>query len=188
MLITKERVAMNKKSMIIIAVIAGVLLIGGGVMAYTNNQNDKKEAEKMAMEKKTEDEAMMKKDKAVNMEKDKMAKEGDAMEKDGDAMTVKGSYTAYDQSKLANAEKGDVVIFFHAGWCPKCQESDKNFKASATPDGLTLLKIDYDNSTELKKKYGVTIQHTYVQVDKDGNEIKQWNGSYTYDDLKSQIN
>ncbi len=179
---------MNKKLTIIVAVIAGTLLIGGGAFAYNNDQNNKKEAEKMAMEK----EAMamddaMKNDEAMAKDVDAMSEE-DAMEKDGDAMAVKGSYTAYDQAKLANAEKGDVVIFFHAGWCPKCQESDKNFNASATPDGLTLLKIDYDNSTELKQKYGVTMQHTYVQVDKDGNEIKQWSGSYTYDDLKSQIN
>lgn len=174
---------MNKKALMIVGIVVGVLLVGGSVMAYTSNQNDKKEQNKMAMEKKTENEAMMKKDEAAAMEKDKMAKDGD-----GDAMTVKGNYTAYDQAKLANAEKGDVVIFFHAGWCPKCQESDKNFKASATPDGLTLLKIDYDNSTELKQKYGVTMQHTYVQVDKNGNELKQWSGSYTYDDLKSQIN
>ncbi len=166
---------MNKKVLVIVAVVIGLFLVGGGVMAYTNNQNDKKEQEKMAMEKKTESEAMMK-------------KEGEVMEKTGDAMTAKGSYTSYDQAKLVNAEKGDVVIFFHAGWCPKCQQSDKNFKASATPDGLTLLKIDYDNSTKLKQKYGVTMQHTYVQVDKDGNEIKQWSGSYTYDDLKGQIN
>ncbi|MDQ2973110.1 MAG: thioredoxin family protein [bacterium] len=172
---------MNKKALVIVSVVVGLLLVGGGALAYTNNQNDKKEQEKMAMEKNTEDEAMMKKNEAAAMEEDKMAKEGDAM-------AVKGSYTAYDQAKLANAEKGDVVIFFHAGWCPKCKESDKNFSASVTPEGLTLLKVDYDNSTELKQKYGVTMQHTYVQVDKDGNEIKQWNGSYTYDDLKSQIN
>ncbi len=162
---------MNKKLLIIASIVAGLFLVGG-VLAYSSDQSKKKDAEHAAM---------MKKEGAAAMEKEKMAK-------NGDAMSVKGSYTAYDQSKLANAEKGDVVIFFHAGWCPKCQESDKNFNASATPDGLTLLKIDYDNSTELKQKYGVTIQHTYVQVDKNGNEIKQWSGSYTYDDLKSQIN
>ena len=171
---------MNNKSLVIVVAVAGLLLVGGGVFAYASDQNNKEE-EKMMMEKKASNEAMMKKDEAAAMEKDKMVKEGDAM-------AVTGSYTAYDQAKLANAEKGDVVIFFHAGWCPKCQESDKNFKASATPDGLTLLKVDYDNSTELRQKYGVTLQHTYVQVDSDGNEIKQWNGSYTYDDLKSQIN
>ncbi|MEO5691317.1 MAG: thioredoxin family protein [Candidatus Saccharimonadales bacterium] len=179
---------MNKKALMIASIVVGALLIGGGAMAYTNDQNDKKEQEKMAMEKKSEDEAMMKKDAAAAMEKDEVAKTKDGMAKDADLMAVAGSYTAYDQAKLANAEKGDVVIFFHAGWCPKCRESDKNFTADATPDGLTLLKVDYDNSTELKQKYGVTMQHTYVQVDKDGNEIKQWNGSYTYDDLKSQLN
>lgn len=163
-----------KKNLPIIIIVA-VLAIGGIAFAYSNNQNNKnaKKNETVAME--------MKKAEELAMEKEKMTKEGEVM-------TQKGSYTTYDQAKLANAEKGDVVLFFHAGWCPKCQESDKNFKASATPDGLTILKIDYDNSTELRQKYGVTIQHTFVQVDKAGNELKQWNGSYSYDDIKSQVN
>lgn len=182
MLITKERVEMNKKSMIIITVIAGVLLIGGGVMAYTSDQNKKKDAEHAAMMKKE----------AAAMEKDKMAKEADkmaktdAMKKDGDAMMIQGSFTDYDTAKLANAEKGDVVLYFSAPWCPTCQEANKNFNASSAPDGLTLLKVDYDSSTDLKKQYGVTYQHTFVQVDKDGKQLKKWSGSTTYEQLKAE--
>ena len=99
---------------------------------------------------------------------------------------VKGSYSAYDSSKIANAAHGIVVLDFSATWCPTCVEADKNFKASSTPDGLTLLKIDYDTSTELKRKYGVTIQHTFVQVDKNGKLLKKWIGSSTYDELLKQ--
>ncbi len=172
------------KNYIVAAIIAVVVLAGGAFAFSQSTNNENAEAERMAMEKKNETAAMERE----AMEKDKMAKEDDAMEKAGDAMSVKGSYTAYDQAKLANAEKGDVVLFFHASWCPKCQESEKNFTSSSTPDGLTLLKVDYDDSTELKQKYGVTIQHTFVQVDKDGNELKQWNGSYSYDELKTQLN
>ncbi len=101
---------------------------------------------------------------------------------------LKGSFSDYDEAKLANAEKGDVVLFFSAPWCPVCQQANKNFTSSATPDGLTLLKVDYDSSTELKKRYGVTYQHTYVQVDKDGKQIKKWSASKTYDDIKTQLN
>jgi thioredoxin-related protein len=35
-------------------------------------------------------------------------------------------------------------------------------------------KVDFDNSTELRKKYGVTDKHTFVQVDKQGNKISMW--------------
>ena len=113
-------------------------------------------------------------------------KKADAMKSPGTEMMVKGSYTAYDPTKLANAAHGKVVLNFSAPWCPTCVEADKNFKASTTPDGLTLLKVDYDTSTELKRKYGVTIQHTFVQVDKNGKLLKKWGGSLTYDELLKQ--
>ena len=175
---------MNKKTLVIVSVVVGLFLVGGGALAYTSDQNKKKDAENAAM---------MKKEAAAAMEKDKMAKEGDAMvkedamKKDGDAMMIKGSFTDYDTAKLANAEKGDVVLYFSAPWCPTCQEANKNFNASSAPDGLTLLKVDYDSSTDLKKQYGVTYQHTFVQVDKDGKQLKKWSGSTTYDQLKVEI-
>jgi len=49
-----------------------------------------------------------------------------------------------------------------------------------------LLKVDYDKSTDLKRKYGVTYQHTFVQVDKGGHLLKKWSGTSTYDELLKQ--
>lgn len=49
------------------------------------------------------------------------------------------------------------------------------------------MKVNYDNSKELKTKYGVTYQHTLVQVDKDGKLLKKWAGSPTLSDLVSEI-
>ncbi len=164
---------MNKKSMIIIAVIAGVLLIGGGALAYNNNQNKKKESDKMAMEKKAmAKEAMAK--------KDAMKKDGDTMKKD-DAMSKSGSYVTLadynaNPTKYADSKK---VYFFHASWCPICQGIEKEINAdmSKIPAGVTLIKTDFDNSTELRQKYGVTTQYTFVQVDNSGNEIAQWSAT-----------
>ena len=100
-----------------------------------------------------------------------------------------GSYVAYSADKLAMAETGDVVLFFHASWCPSCKalNSDIEKNIGAIPAGVTILKTDYDKETELKKKYGVTTQHTLVQVDKDGNLIKKWSGGSKLENLLSQI-
>ncbi len=49
------------------------------------------------------------------------------------------------------------------------------------------VKTDYDTERELKKKYGVTYQHTFVQVDAQGNQIKKWGGSNTLSAVLSQI-
>ena len=115
--------------------------------------------------------------------------EADAAMKKTEGMApamLKGSYSAYSVAKLANADHSKVVLDFTASWCPTCQEAAKNFKATATPDGLTLLTVDYDKSTALKQKYGVTYQHTFVQVDKNGKLLKKWSGSSTYDEVVKQ--
>jgi thioredoxin 1 len=100
-----------------------------------------------------------------------------------------GSYEAYSSDKIAMAQTGDIVIFFHASWCPSCRalNSDIEKNVSSLPQGLVVLKADYDKETELKKKYGVTSQHTLVQVDKDGNLIKKWTGGSKVADLVAQV-
>ena len=100
-----------------------------------------------------------------------------------------GSYEAYDPSKLAYAKDGDVILFFNASWCPTCRALDKDIKQniSSIPSGVTILNVNYDNSTDLKKKYGVTYQHTLVQVDANGNMIAKWTGSRDLDALLPNI-
>lgn len=186
---------MNKT---IIAVI-GVVVVGGGVYAYSTNQRGNLPAEQklverqeMLMEKETREESEM-------MENNDMMKEGGEtsilnnddgiMTGEQNAMAEAGLYEAYSEDKIAKAETGDVVIFFHASWCPSCRglNSDIEENLSTIPAGVTILKADYDKETELKKKYGVTTQHTLVQVDKDGNIIKKWSGGSKLDNLLSQI-
>ncbi len=98
-----------------------------------------------------------------------------------------GSYEGYDQAKLTLANVGKVVLFFAAGWCPTCKAADANLSKATIPTGVYVLKVDYDNSTELKKKYGVTYQHTFVQVDAQGNMLKKWSGSTTVEEIESQL-
>lgn len=100
-----------------------------------------------------------------------------------------GLYTPYDQKLIANAATGKVVIFFHASWCPTCQALDADIRAhlSDIPSNVTILKADYDTSTALKKKYGVVLQSTYVQVDKNGNEIQKWSDTPSFAEFMSHI-
>ena len=100
-----------------------------------------------------------------------------------------GAYEAYSESKLANAETGDVVLFFHAAWCPSCRalENDIQRNADDIPDDLTILKLDYDTESALKKKYGVRSQHSLVQVDADGNLIQIWRGGNRLSDVVKRV-
>lgn len=136
-----------------------------------------------------QEEMMQKEEATMGSEDDMMKGEEGMMEKDN-TMMQKGSYEAYAPKKLALADTADVVLFFHASWCPSCRglNADIEKNLEEIPAGVSILKVDYDTETELKKKYGVTTQHTLVQVAADGTLIKKWSGSPTLTSLVSQIN
>ncbi len=89
-------------------------------------------------------------------------------------------YSAYSPAAVAvaTADDGTAVIFFHASWCPTCKAAEKDILSNVSdiPSDLTILKADYDTERELKQQYGVTYQHTFVQVDSEGNQITKWSG------------
>lgn len=120
---------------------------------------------------------------------DMMKKDEAMMRDDASMMSEKGSYEAYAPGKLALAEKGKVVLFFRASWCPTCKALDADIRShlSSIPAGVTILDVDYDNSSALKQTYGVTYQHTLVQVRADGSMITKWSGSPTLATLVAQI-
>lgn len=90
---------------------------------------------------------------------------------------------------LEGTEGEDVVLFFHAIWCPTCNAlaRDLNNKLDEFPDNLRIVKLDYDDERSLKDKYGVRVQHTMVQVDSEGNEITKWIGGNTLDSILQNL-
>lgn len=96
-----------------------------------------------------------------------------------------GTYSDYDEGLVGVTE--NTVVFFHANWCPSCIAAESGITSSDIPEGLTILKADFDASTDLKKKYGVVAQHTFVQIDADGNEIKKWVGGTDADSVVERL-
>ena len=109
---------------------------------------------------------------------DEMQKEPIATEFDPEVSMTPGTYGPYSADKLALAADGDVVLFFHASWCPSCRAlgSDIKENIASIPANTHILVVDYDNSTELKKKYGIVRQHTLVQVDQNGVALQTLTG------------
>lgn len=89
-----------------------------------------------------------------------------------------GVYVAYDEGAVSAAQ-GTKILFFHAAWCPQCRQLESDIKAGTIPEGVTIFKVDYDNSQKLRQKYGVNLQTTLVKVDDAGNEVKKY---VAYDD------
>lgn len=70
------------------------------------------------------------------------------------------------------------VLFFHAAWCPICRAADEELSGWYGEQRPTIdtYKVDYDTQTDLKARYGVTYQHTFVLVDGEGNAIQTLQG------------
>lgn len=140
-----------------VLIIGVVIIVLGGIGWFAVAQSGKDDAM-------MQDEQMMEKTDDAMMQKD-----DSAMMETGDAMMRKGTYETYAPEKLALATKGNVLLFFHADWCPVCRALEAEILAGAMiPEGVHILKVDYDTATSLRQKYGVTVQHTFVQVDANG--------------------
>jgi len=90
------------------------------------------------------------------------------------------SLADYQKSK-ETYDASNVVLFFNASWCSTCETARNNLESdlSAIPADLAIVLVDFDSETELKRKYGVTVQHTFVQIDANGNQLAKWSGSLT---------
>jgi|SRR3989344_724575 len=107
-----------------------------------------------------------------------------------DTMPVPGVYIDYSADALATAqaEGKKPVLFFWAAWCPFCKAANEEFNANSSriPSNVVLLKTNYDTETQLKTRYGITYQHTFVQVDANGNQVTKWSGG-GIDELISNV-
>lgn len=101
-------------------------------------------------------------------------------------MKKEGKFVAYSAEEVAETS-GNKVLFFHASWCPSCTGAAKNLSAETAPEGLNVFKVDYDSSTDLKTKYGVVSQHTFVEIDDNGTMVKRWFGSRNYTDILAEL-
>jgi len=189
---------MNKN--VIIGIVAIIILAIGAGIYSSNSSSKEKLANSEMMHKKDALVTQQKEDFMVNQEKitsTLVQKENNATIKNDESASMPkadtvmkvGSYEVYSFEKIARAAEGDVVLFFHASWCPSCRalNADIEKNISSIPGGLSILKVDYDKETELKNKYGVTTQHTLVQVNKDGNLIKKWSGSSKLENIISEM-
>ncbi|MFE7225128.1 thioredoxin family protein [Nocardioides sp. NPDC057577] len=93
-----------------------------------------------------------------------------------DESACAGRYVDYSETAVAEECYTDTILFFHASWCPECRAFEKAIESGTVPKKAQILKVDYDSDTDLRKKYEVTIQSTFVRVDATGERVKLWSG------------
>lgn len=184
---------MNKG--ILIAGVIILVLVGGGFF-IANQQSKSAEEVKMAQEKA----AMMQKEDTgtETPEQEAMEKKNTMMEKTDDSKMMDKSassrYVSYSKAALDAAAGKRKVLYFYATWCPSCKQANEDFTANPNkiPEDVIVLRVNYNDpdtdreEKDLAKKYGITYQHTFVQVDSTGKELTKWNGGDT-DELVANI-
>ena len=97
--------------------------------------------------------------------------EEDSQHSEPEASVILQDYTAERFVQLQGQQK--FALYFAADWCPSCRATKQAI--TDNPEefaGVTLLEIDYDNSKELKKQYGIVSQHSFVFFDANGEVVK----------------
>lgn len=97
----------------------------------------------------------------------------------GSSVQLATNYYEFSEANLYQAQQtGRTVLYFWAPWCSTCSALDIELLEGKTsiPNGITLLRVPYDQASDLKQKYNVTVQHTFVQVDTEGELITAWVG------------
>ena len=93
-------------------------------------------------------------------------------------------YISYNSSVLTENASKRRILFFYANWCPTCRPADENFiqNEGRIPNDVVLIRVNYNDTDtdqdeeDLAKKYGITYQHTFVQIDSDEQAVTKWNG------------
>jgi len=96
-------------------------------------------------------------------------------------------YVDYSQNELNNSKEEFLILFFHANWCPSCKAFEEKILTEEIPENIKFFKVDYDSQAELRKKYNVVSQTTFVLVDSDGELKKRWIGSRDLQDILTQL-
>lgn len=179
---------MEQKSNFLPMLIIGLLVLGGAIFLFSGMGSD----EDTVVMNDAETRTITPTNPDTDVEQ--VMEESDTMVQSESEMIEQaaGMYSEFSPEKLAHAD-GDVVLFFHSESCGSCKatEKDLNERMSDIPEDLTVLQLDFNSETEedmeLRKKYGVTTYHTFVQVDSEGTEVKKWSGTRTLDAITSEV-
>lgn len=171
----EESMKSSSGYLLFVAGLAVLALVAWGVYAINSQQDSSMmdgEATEAVMQKDTIDTETMMEEKTVE---ESESENTDTMMQAPESST---QYIVYSPEAYEAASSKKRVLFFHAAWCPTCKIANEAFmqNAASLPEDVVVFKVDYDTEMELKKKYGITYQHTFVLVDDEGEAVTKWNG------------
>ena len=93
-------------------------------------------------------------------------------------------YVEYSEGVLEEHAEKRRVLYFYASWCPTCRPLDADLRSQSNriPEDVVIVRVNYkDSDTDgaedaLADEYDVAYQHTFVEINEEGNEVQKWNG------------
>ena len=167
---------MNK----VIAIVVGILIIGSGAFILLGGEDDTATTQTQETTTQT----------STRTDPAEMTPSSDTAEEAPVQTASAGGYVDYSEQALADSSGNKQVVFFHATWCSTCNFFEGQIEDQGVPDGVTVLKADFDRDTELKDQYGVNVQSTFVLLDENGEVEQTWpfaSGLRSIQDLYSAV-
>lgn len=93
----------------------------------------------------------------------------------------------YEPRDGAIPDEGQTILFFHTDRCSSCVRVEKELQRSGIPQWLHIRRVDYDGADDLKYKYNVTTQTTFVAIDQEGELLTRWVGARDVQDILNRI-
>ena len=85
---------------------------------------------------------------------------------------IPGTYIDWTETAIADAP-GTRVLFFHAPWCGQCRELEAGILEQGVPEGVTIIKVDWDTRQDLELQYDVPMRTTFVKLDDSGEVVQR---------------
>lgn len=114
-----------------------------------------------------------------------------------DDLIFAGNYQSFESISGSIDSDKTTVLNFYAPWCPSCRAAHTNIlnEIDKLPTNLQILNVDYDTNKDLRMKYWVTSQHTFVLIDRNGNKLKSIQGlnhvseiiDFVWSDLRNTV-
>lgn len=162
-----------------------IILVIAGAWAVFGSDTEQDSADQAMQNKNANSEVAENKNTNVQMEK----------ESDSDTTVDENAarYVEYSPETFKEASGSRRVLFFYANWCPICKPADEDFRdnADVIPADVVVIRVNYnDTATDdaeeaLAQTYGITYQHTFVQIDANGQQVTKWNGGDTTELLEN---
>lgn len=86
-----------------------------------------------------------------------------------------GSFLEYSDAAFAKATESKKVLFFHSITCVVCDQIERNINAGVMPEDVAVFVVRLEKDKDVADKYNVNQQTTFVQVDNNGDALKEWN-------------